>query len=52
MAEQFLTDYAWILWLGLILVFLIIEMNTLEFTFLMIALGSLGGLVSGAFGAP
>jgi membrane protein implicated in regulation of membrane protease activity len=52
MAEQFLTDYAWILWLGLILVFLIVEMNTLEFTFLMIALGSLGGLVSGALGAP
>ena len=52
MAEQFLTDYAWILWLGLILVFLIVEMNTLEFTFLMIALGSVGGLVSGALGAP
>lgn len=52
MAEQFLTDYAWILWLGLILVFLIVEMSTLEFTFLMIALGSLGGLVSGALGLP
>lgn len=52
MAEQLLTDYAWILWLGLILVFLIVEMSTLEFTFLMIALGSLGGLVSGALGAP
>lgn len=52
MAVQFLTDYAWILWLGLILIFLIIEMSTLEFTFLMIALGSLGGLVSGLLGLP
>jgi membrane protein implicated in regulation of membrane protease activity len=52
MAIQFLTDYAWILWLGLILVFLIVEMSTLEFTFLMIAIGSVGGLVSGFFGLP
>jgi membrane protein implicated in regulation of membrane protease activity len=49
---EFLNDYAWIVWLGLILVFLIVEMNTLEFTFLMVALGSLGGLVSGLFGLP
>lgn len=52
MTMEFLTDYAWILWLGLILVFLIVEMSTLEFTFLMIALGSLGGLVSGLLGLP
>jgi membrane protein implicated in regulation of membrane protease activity len=52
MAMEFLTDYAWILWLGLILVFLIVEMSTLEFTFLMIAIGSVGGLVSGLFGLP
>lgn len=52
MMIEFLSDYAWILWLALILVFLIIEMMTLEFTFLMIALGSLGGLVSGLLGLP
>jgi membrane protein implicated in regulation of membrane protease activity len=52
MSVEFLNDYAWILWLGLILVFLIVEMATLEFTFLMIALGSLGGLLSGLLGLP
>lgn len=52
MAIEFLNGYAWIVWVALILVFLIIEMNTLEFTFLMIALGSLGGLVSGLLGWP
>lgn len=45
-------DYAWIAWLALILIFVIVEMFTLEFTFLMIAIGSLGGLVSGLFGVP
>lgn len=52
MTAQFLSEYAWIIWAGLILVFLIVEMTTLEFTFLMIALGSLGGLISGLFGLP
>ncbi|MGD8194633.1 NfeD family protein [Herbiconiux sp. P18] len=49
---EFLDSYAWIFWLGLILIFVVIEMLTLEFTFLMIAVGSLGGLVAGAVGAP
>ena len=49
---EFLTDYAWIFWIVLILVFAIIEISTLEFTFLMLAGGSLGGLVSGLFGLP
>jgi membrane protein implicated in regulation of membrane protease activity len=48
--EDFLTEFAWIFWLGLILIFVIVEVSTLEFTFLMIALGSLGGLISGLFG--
>lgn len=39
-----LTDYLWIVWLVFILVCVIIELLTLEFTFLMIAVGSLGGL--------
>ncbi len=52
MDVELLSSFAWIVWLGLILIFLIIEMNTLEFTFLMIALGSVGGLVSGLLGWP
>jgi membrane protein implicated in regulation of membrane protease activity len=41
-----------VFWLGLILLFIIVEVNTLEFTFLMLALGSVGGLVAGLVGAP
>lgn len=41
-----LTDYLWIIWLGFILVCVIIELLTLEFTFLMIGVGSLGGLAA------
>jgi membrane protein implicated in regulation of membrane protease activity len=47
-----ITSFAWIAWLVLILIFVIIEMLTLDFVFLMIAIGSLGGLLSGLFGAP
>src|SRR6185437_8076259 len=47
-----ITSFAWIAWLVLILVFVIVEMLTLDFVFLMIAIGSVGGLVSGLFGAP
>lgn len=47
-----MTDYAWIVWLVLILVFVTVEMVTLQLTFLMLALGSLGGLLSGLLGAP
>lgn len=52
MILEFLASYAWIIWLGLILVFAIIEITTGEFTFLMLAIGSLGGLLSGLFGVP
>ncbi|MGO4535287.1 NfeD family protein [Leifsonia sp. 2MCAF36] len=47
-----ITSFAWIVWLVLILVFVIIEMLTFDFVFLMIAIGSLGGLLSGLIGAP
>ncbi|WP_431221283.1 NfeD family protein [Leifsonia xyli] len=47
-----ITSFAWIAWLVLILVFVIVEMLTLDFVFLMMAIGSLGGLLSGLFGAP
>jgi len=47
-----LVDYLWIIWLVFILVCVIIELLTLEFTFLMIAAGSLGGLGANLLGAP
>lgn len=50
--DAFLANYAWIVWLVLILIFITIEMASLELTFLMLALGSVGGLVSGLLGAP
>lgn len=50
--DSFAADYGWIIWLVLILIFMTVEMVTLELTFLMIAIGSLGGLVAGLLGAP
>ncbi|MEZ3160175.1 NfeD family protein [Microbacterium sp. BWT-B31] len=48
-----LTQYTWIAWLVLALVFIIIELVTLEFTFLMLAAGSLiGGLGVWLLGGP
>lgn len=47
-----ITSFAWIGWLVLILIFITVEMLTLEFTFLMMAVGSVVGLVSGLFGVP
>jgi membrane protein implicated in regulation of membrane protease activity len=51
MDADVVSSWAWVFWLALILVFIIIEVNTLEFTFLMLALGSVGGLVAGLLGA-
>ncbi len=45
-------EWGWVLWLALILVFVIIEVFTLDFTFLMLAGGGFGGLVAGFFPAP
>lgn len=45
-------QYAWIIWIVLLLLFVVVEVTTLELTFLMLAIGSLGGLLSGLFGAP
>ncbi|MDN3495939.1 NfeD family protein [Planococcus sp. APC 4015] len=48
-----LTQYLWIAWIVLALVFIIIELVTLEFTFLMLAAGSLiGGLGVELLGGP
>lgn len=52
MPVDFIVSYAWLLWLGLVLVFIIVEVLTVDFTFLMIALGSLGGLVCDLLGVP
>lgn len=50
--SELLVEWGWVLWLALVLVFVIVEVFTLDFTFLMIAGGSLGGLVAGFFQAP
>jgi len=47
-----LNDYAWVAWVALVLVFVIVEVTTLELTFLMLAVGSVGGLLTGLFGGP
>ena len=52
MILEFLVTYSWIVWIALILLFGIIELTTLEFTFLMLAIGSFGGLLSGLAGLP
>lgn len=52
MGGDVVSSWAWLVWIALILVFVVIEMLSLDFTFLMIAIGSVGGLVSGLLGAP
>ena len=48
-----LTQYMWIGWLALAVIFIIIELVTLEFTFLMLAAGALiGGLGVNLLGGP
>lgn len=48
-----LTQYLWIAWLVLAVAFVIIELLTLEFTFLMLAAGSvIGGLGTNLLGGP
>lgn len=43
--------HAWLVWLGVALVFVAIEAATVDFMFLMLAGGALGGSVAAAFGA-
>ncbi|HEV7950332.1 MAG TPA: NfeD family protein [Glaciihabitans sp.] len=52
MSTEFIDNYAWIFWLALILIFVIIEVLTVDLTFLMLSLGSVGGLISGLIGFP
>lgn len=49
---DFLQSYAWIIWLTLILIFVIIEVITVDFTGLMLAVGGIGGLLASLFHAP
>jgi membrane protein implicated in regulation of membrane protease activity len=49
---DFLQTYAWIIWLAVILIFVIIEVITVDFTGLMLAVGGVGGLVVSLFRAP
>lgn len=49
---QFIDQWAWIGWLILIAIFLVIEMLTLDFTFLMLSFGSVVGLVTDFVGIP
>lgn len=49
---QVVEQFAWIGWIVLVAVFLVIEMLTLGFTFLMLSVGCVAGLVSDLFGAP
>ena len=49
---ELVTEWSWIGWLVLIALFLVIEMLTLDFTFLMLALGSGIGLITGLIGTP
>ncbi|BDZ38322.1 NfeD family protein [Microbacterium suwonense] len=45
-------QWAWIGWLVLIALFLVIEMMTLDFTFLMLSFGSAVGLITDLVGLP
>ncbi|MBO0978998.1 NfeD family protein [Microbacterium sp. SD291] len=49
---QFIDQWAWIGWLVLIAAFLVIEMLTLDFTFLMLSFGSVVGLLTDLVGLP
>lgn len=46
MSATELLAWAWVLWLALALIFVVIEVFTLDFTFLMLAGGALGGLAT------
>jgi membrane protein implicated in regulation of membrane protease activity len=49
---DFFVTYGWIIWLVVILVFVILEVITVDFTSLMLAVGSVGGLIASLFRAP
>lgn len=52
MSVEEINSVAWVVWLALILLFLVIEIFTLDFTFLMVAVASVGGVISALLGVP
>ncbi|MFZ7088757.1 NfeD family protein [Curtobacterium sp. RRHDQ10] len=47
------TEWAWVVvWIALVLVLVVVEVFTLDFIFLMLAIGAAGGLVAALLGAP
>lgn len=48
---DFLVTYGWIIWLAVILIFVILEVITVDFTSLMLAIASVGGLIASVFHA-
>ena len=44
--------FEWVIWAGLIVVFVAVAMMTAEIEFMLLALGALGGLIADLFGAP
>ena len=49
---DWLNDHAWAAWLGIAAVLGVAEMFSLDLIFLMLAVGAMGGLVTGALDAP
>ncbi|MFC4244731.1 NfeD family protein [Gryllotalpicola reticulitermitis] len=47
-----MAGFEWVIWAGLIVVFVAVAMMTAEIEFMLLALGSLGGLVAELLGAP
>lgn len=52
MSVEEISSIAWVVWLALILIFLVIEIFTLDFSFLMVAVASVGGVISALLGVP
>jgi hypothetical protein len=51
-AWDWVADNAWVLWLGLALVFGIVETTTLDLVFLMLAGGAVAGAFASVIGLP
>jgi membrane protein implicated in regulation of membrane protease activity len=47
-----ISTIAWVVWAALILIFLVIEIFTLDFTFLMLGVASIGGVVAAVLHVP
>ena len=52
MTGDIVTTWSWVFWLAIILIFIVVEVLSLSFVFLMLAVGGLGGLIAGLVGAP